>query len=261
MQYADCSRVWAGRWVGFSACARLHAALRRARWCWSGMHRALDRRSFRAFALALASASLGAVIVLNLRAGPSYGVGVLPPDALHEARERDYFFAIAFALVGVWAGSGAARFGRWLAVKSGMRGVAAAAALALAGAPLVLNWRAADRSTDVRRRSQTVCPVTARSAPRNAVLLVAGDNDTYPCGTPPAGPSSGGATSRCHHSTPAAQGIARELWRRQDYSSHCADAWRGFRGRRLRRSRRHAPSSSTAPSPSRSPSRRSSATR
>jgi hypothetical protein len=183
VQYADWQVAFGlDRWVGLSAWRApftlLFVALAGAGAAW---HRALDHRSFRAFALALTSASLGAVIVLNLRAGPSYGVGVLPPDALHEARERDYFFAIAFALAGAWAGIGAARFGRWLAVKTGIRGVAAAAALALASAPLALNWRASDRSTD---GPPTLAEHFARSlldsAPRDAVLFVAGDNDTYP---------------------------------------------------------------------------------
>lgn len=182
-QYADW-QIASGldRWVGLSAWRApftlLFVALAGAGAAW---HRALDRRSFRAFALTLASASLGTVIVLNVRAGPSYGIGVLPPDALHEARERDYFFAIAFALAGAWAGIGAARLGRWLAVKIAVRGMAVAAAIALATSPLALNWRVADRSTD---GPPTLAEQFARSllnsAPRNAVLVVAGDNDTYP---------------------------------------------------------------------------------
>jgi len=42
-----------------------------------------------------------------LLAGPSYGIGVLPVKALHEARERDYFFVLAFVGVTVWSGIGA----------------------------------------------------------------------------------------------------------------------------------------------------------
>lgn len=183
VQYADWQVAFGlDQWVGISAWRTpftlLFVALAATGAAW---HRALDRRSFRAFALALASASLGAVVVLNLRAGPSYGIGVLPLDALHEARERDYFFAIAFALAAAWAGIGATRIGKWLAARVGVRGAAVAVALALAGAPLVLNWRAADRSTDgPPTLAQHFAQSLLDSAPRDAVLLVAGDNDTYP---------------------------------------------------------------------------------
>jgi hypothetical protein len=131
--------------------------------------------------VALASASLGTIIVLNLRAGPSYGVGVLPADALHEARERDYFFGNAFALGAAWAGMGATRFGAWLASRWRLTVIASGTALALSALPILLNWRAANRS---REGSPTLAHRFAASlldaAPPNAVLLVAGDNDTYP---------------------------------------------------------------------------------
>ncbi len=183
VQYADWQVAFGlDRWVGLSAWRTpftlLFVALAGAG---AARQRARDRRSFRAFAVALASASFGAVVVLNLRAGPSYGIGVLASDALHEARERDYFFALAFALAAAWAGIGAARIGEWVASRSRLRGVAAAVTLAIAGAPLALNWRAADRSTDA---APTLAAHFARSllqaAAPDAVLLVAGDNDTYP---------------------------------------------------------------------------------
>ncbi len=69
-------------------------------------HRARDRRSWNVLALLLACATGGVVVVLNLRAGPSYGWGILPVGALREARERDYFFALAFFLTGLWSGCG-----------------------------------------------------------------------------------------------------------------------------------------------------------
>ena len=138
------------------------------------VHRRADRRSWRALLLLLLGGSLGVVAYLNLRAGPSFGVGVLPPDAVHEARERDYFFTLAFWVWGAWAGVGAvAASRRWL----GRTWPGAA----LAVLPLALNWRAADRA---RGRDATIARDAALAmlvpAPVGAVLLAAGDNDTYP---------------------------------------------------------------------------------
>jgi hypothetical protein len=144
-------------------------------------HRSRDRRSFRAVGVALVSASLGAVAVLNLHAGPSYGFGILPSDAAHEARERDYFFAIAFALWGAWAGIGATRLGAWVAGRANRASAAGLIALVVAATPIALNWRATNRAQD---GPPTLAARFARAlldaAPPNAVLLVAGDNDTYP---------------------------------------------------------------------------------
>ena len=183
VQYADWQVAFGlDQWVGASVRRTpftllfVALAIAGARW-----HRVRDRRSFRAFGVAFASASLGAIVVLNLRAGPSFGVGVLPDDALHEARERDYFFGIAFAMGAAWAGMGAARFGHWLASRWRLTAVGAVSALAFAVTPVLLNWRAADRS---REGSPTLAHRFAAKlldvAPPNAVLLVAGDNDTYP---------------------------------------------------------------------------------
>lgn len=133
-----------------------------------------DRRSARATTLLLLSASLGVVAVLNLRAGPSIGAGVLPPDALHEARERDYFFALAFAVAGAWAGLGAVALAARVAAGKAWLGVG------LAALPIALNWGAVDRR---REPDASLAPLLGEalleSAPPNAVLLLAGDNDSY----------------------------------------------------------------------------------
>ena len=80
-------------------------------WAWLGvlgLRRLwrVDVRVGRAMAVLLASATVGVALWLNLRAGPSFGVGVLPADAAHEARERDYFFALGFWAWGLLAGAG-----------------------------------------------------------------------------------------------------------------------------------------------------------
>ena len=70
-------------------------------------HRAMDRASWRTWLVLLLTSSIGVVLYLNLRAGASYGAGVLPLGAQHEARDRDYFFTWAFVCWGAWAGFGA----------------------------------------------------------------------------------------------------------------------------------------------------------
>ena len=141
-------------------------------------HARLDQRSWRAMLLLLASASVGVVLYLNLKAGPSFGHGILPEGAPHEARERDYFFALAFWTWGAWAGLGTV----WLATRLlGPRVWAPAAGMAVAALPLALNWSAVTRRAlpDAELPGALAASMLA-SAPQRAVLLLAGDNDTYP---------------------------------------------------------------------------------
>lgn len=138
-------------------------------------HRRRDPRGFRALGVLLLCATLGVVAVLNLRAGPSFGWGVLPDDAVREARERDYFFALAFLVAGLWCGCGIAALAeRW-------RDRASRAIWLLAAVPLVLNWRAVDRrrAPDATLASDIAAALLA-PLPPDAVLVVAGDNDTFP---------------------------------------------------------------------------------
>jgi len=143
-------------------------------------HRKRDRRTWAAMLILLAAATLGVVVYLNLRAGPSFGYGVLPPNADREARERDYFFALGFAVAGLWAGQGAMLVARRVARRFDRPRVAWLG-LGLAAVPIVLNWNAVDR----RREPAASLPnafarAMLESAPPRAVLFVAGDNDTYP---------------------------------------------------------------------------------
>ncbi|HWJ21542.1 MAG TPA: DUF2723 domain-containing protein [Gemmatimonadaceae bacterium] len=136
-------------------------------------HLRLDRRSWRALLVLLLSGSVGVALYLNLKAGPSFGAGILPADAPHEARERDYFFVLAFWTWGAWAGLGAARLAA--------RGGAWRAAAALAVLPVALNWRATSRRSEPEASSARALGVEMlRSAPPRAVLFTAGDNDSYP---------------------------------------------------------------------------------
>lgn len=135
-------------------------------------HRGVDRRGYRVVLLLLGCGTLGVMFYLNLQAGPSLGHGFVPPSA-HEARERDYFFVLGFLAWGLWAGMGA------IAVGERMR--QPAAGLALAALPCLLNWRAVARNAHPERGlPAVVADGLLGSAPPRAVLLAAGDNDSYP---------------------------------------------------------------------------------
>jgi hypothetical protein len=158
------------------------------------VHRRLDRTSWRAMAILFVTTTLGVVIYLNLRAGPSYGYGFLPDGALREARERDYFFTLGFVCWGAWAGLGMVAAARTLArvlargqTERGERypgslGVilpwSAAAAVSL---PIALNWTAirAQRH-DAQQEIQQIATTTLATLPPRAVMFAEGDNDTYP---------------------------------------------------------------------------------
>jgi hypothetical protein len=129
-------------------------------------------------------ASLGVMLYLNLKAGPSLGWGILPETAPHEARERDYFFVLGFWAWGLLAGYGAVRMAdearRVPAFLSSRPRRAMLGALGVM-LPLLLNWRAVDR----RREPDASAPgllagALLTSSPDRAVLFVWGDNDTYP---------------------------------------------------------------------------------
>jgi hypothetical protein len=136
--------------------------------------RRLDRRIWIATALLFAAGSIGVIAYLNLKAGSSFGWGVLPDTAPHEARERDYFFVLSFWVWGLWAGIGAVTLAKRYHLPI-------AAGVVAAGLPIVLNW------TAVNRRAMPESAMADKSAralleplPERTVLFVAGDNDTYP---------------------------------------------------------------------------------
>jgi hypothetical protein len=139
-------------------------------------HFDVDRRSWWGTLVLLGSATFGVVVYLNLLAGPSFGYGVLPDDAPREARERDYFFALGFATYGLWVGVGVASLAR--------RYLARLAAPAVALVLIIIatiNWRAVDRRHGQGTHlAEGFGRLLLETSPPNAVLLVAGDNDTYP---------------------------------------------------------------------------------
>jgi len=141
-------------------------------------HRRADQRSWRALALLGLCGSLGVIAYLNLKAGPSIGYGFIPDDAPHEPRERDYFFVLAFWTWGMWAGLGAVTLAaRWVR----RRRLAMALGIAIAALPAALNFRSMNR----RVAPEASLPLAVArellgASPDRALLLVSGDNDTYP---------------------------------------------------------------------------------
>ena len=143
--------------------------------CGFVMHRNVDRRSWRALTLLFFVSLIGVVIYLNLKAGPSFGAGLLPPTAAHEARERDYFFFWVFVCWGLWAGFGAIRLSRALTMPLNL------IAMLMPFAPALLNWTAVDRRTDPEEtRARTDQSEMLAKVPPSGVFLALGDNDTYP---------------------------------------------------------------------------------
>jgi hypothetical protein len=138
-------------------------------------HKRAHVPSWEAVTLLFITGTIGIVVYLNMKASPSYGAGFLPMGAKHEARERDYFFALGFLCWGLWAGAGAVRSLRRFGVAGKVTGAA------VAFLPALLNWTAVDRNHsrdayDPRNGAARIL----MSAPANAVVFAAGDNDTYP---------------------------------------------------------------------------------
>lgn len=138
-------------------------------------HKRTDVASWRVLTLLFICGTLGVIAYLNMKASPSYGAGFLPPNAKHEARERDYFFALGFVCWGLWAGAGAVRAFARLGPKWSTVG------MAVAFLPALLNYPATDR----RAPGNEIAPRDSAlrildPAPRKAVVFAYGDNDTYP---------------------------------------------------------------------------------
>ena len=126
-----------------------------------------------AMVVLLLSGSVGVCAYLNLKAGATIGYGFVP-DGAHEARERDYFYVLSFWAWGLFAGYGALALVRARAWPSWF-------AVVVAVVPLAGNWSAEDRGRGAAATApRDVAMALLTSSPSDAVLFVAGDNDTYP---------------------------------------------------------------------------------
>jgi hypothetical protein len=140
-------------------------------------HARRDRASFLYLATLFATLSFALIYYLNFK----YGYTLLAPvqdRALHEVRERDYFFVVSFSVWGLWVGMGIMTL--WREAASEMRTTLGKVSpiLGLALVPLVLNWGWATRSYDYAARDWA--HNLLMSVEPYGVLFTNGDNDTFP---------------------------------------------------------------------------------
>ncbi len=138
-----------------------------------------EARVARAMLLLLVSGTIGVAVWLNMHAGPSFGVGIVPPGAVHEARERDYFFVLGFWAWGIMAGAGAALLSTRLLKRFPLP--IALLPLLIAIVPLFANRAVVDRTlSPTASLPRTYARLLLDAMPSNGVLLAGGDNDTFP---------------------------------------------------------------------------------
>jgi len=146
-------------------------------------HWKADRRTAVAMTTLMATLTLLLIFYLNFK----YGYSQRPdlPQALHEVRERDYFFLASFALWGVWVGMGLATLMEWLTESlearepdPARRWLLATPVLLLALVPLVGNRLTASRQGETLARDFAYDML--QSVEPYGVLVTAGDNDTFP---------------------------------------------------------------------------------
>src|SRR5205085_735554 len=97
----------------------------------------------------------------------------------HEVRERDYFFIASFAAWGIWVGIGLATLMAWIQEALPARRWALSAVVLLAAlVPLVGNRLTASRAGETMARDYA--HDVLQSVDPYALLVTAGDNDTFP---------------------------------------------------------------------------------
>lgn len=138
-----------------------------------------DRAIFTYLAVLTGTLTLGLVVYLNFK----YGYALAPEitdTALHEVRERDYFYVAGFLVWGCLAGVGLAWTWHVLArmAKSPRAFKLASPILLAALIPLALNWTWASRRGDYAARDWAY-DLLASIEPYG-VLFTNGDNDTFP---------------------------------------------------------------------------------
>ncbi|MHB1862851.1 MAG: glycosyltransferase family 117 protein [Gemmatimonadaceae bacterium] len=157
------------------------------------VHYKRDRPSWWYFASLLFTTTLCLIYYLNFRYGASQSPQ-LGSSVAREVRDRDYFFIWSFSPWGVWAALGlmyvwesvAALFGTQLervarqTVQTPRRlgWLAGSPVLLVAMIPLMANWHWASRAGQTDTRDFAVDLLN--SVEPYGVLVVAGDNDTFP---------------------------------------------------------------------------------
>ena len=141
-----------------------------------------DRTSAAALGTLLVTLTLGLVVYLNFKYGYTIATDRLPQAAMHEVRERDYFFLVGFSVLGLWVGLGVAE--TWRRMAEGLQSrtlhprLAAAPVLCVGLLPLALNWGWASRAEDYTPRDWAYNVLM--SVEPYGVLVTNGDNDSFP---------------------------------------------------------------------------------
>lgn len=140
-------------------------------------HAKRDRISAIYMGMLFLTLSFGLVAYMNFK----YGYTLASPTgdrALHEVRERDYFFIVGFSVWGLFAGLGLTVLWQRLSKRLGGSLKRAAPVLIIAALPLLLNWGWASRRGDWAARDWA--HNLLMSVEPYGVLFTNGDNDTFP---------------------------------------------------------------------------------
>ena len=146
-------------------------------------HWRAERRAALAMTALMGTLTVALVFYLNFKWGysqPYSGAGLE-----HEVRERDYFFIASFALWGIWVAMGLATLMEWLTESLASRDpnperrwLLASPLLLVALVPLLGNHLTASRAGETMARDYA--RDVLRSVDPYALVVTAGDNDTFP---------------------------------------------------------------------------------
>jgi len=149
-------------------------------------HWRADRTSAATMTALIGTLTLLLVFYLNFKWG--YSQPYNTPGLAHEVRERDYFFIVSFSAWGVWVGIGLVSLGEWItralehaparSTPGPGRWAVALPVLLLALIPLAGNRDSASRREETLARDYA--HDVLQSADPYAVIVTAGDNDTFP---------------------------------------------------------------------------------
>jgi hypothetical protein len=138
-----------------------------------------DRGAFYLMGTLILTVTVGLVVYLNFK----YGYSLAPhiqDQALHEVRERDYFFIASFGLWGILAGLGLTALWHTLSqwIRASRPLLYSAPVLVVALIPLATNWSWATRAGDYATRDWAYNLLM--SVEPYGILFTNGDNDTFP---------------------------------------------------------------------------------
>ncbi|MEP6572617.1 MAG: DUF2723 domain-containing protein [Gemmatimonadota bacterium] len=146
------------------------------------VQRRVDRSGWILLSTLFLTTGFGLLVYMNFKPGYSVGYPAFPDPALHEVRDRDYFFVVSFVVWGIWAGLALAMYAIRAVRRPGLAGRIGAGAVLSAGLlPFLLNYPAASRRSgpDARLAADFSYDLL-NSVPPYGILFTYGDNDTFP---------------------------------------------------------------------------------